>query len=127
MGLHGSIQVRLSELDEVLGDKFLEVGLIFGHVLLQRDDSDGWKVVLLKPEEFHDTSVVLNIGVDEDKENFALELLGGSLELLFDFLEFGRFLGDEEKVVRLDLSAEDDRGGLLGELRDEWQTVGLDP
>ncbi|KAF1747809.1 hypothetical protein GCK72_024275 [Caenorhabditis remanei] len=85
--LDGSIKVVLGELGDVLGGDLLEVWLELGHVLLKRDKTDGWELVLLESEEFHDSGVLLNIGVNVDEEDFSLELLGGVLELS---LEFGK-------------------------------------
>lgn len=127
MGLEVSVEVGPGELDDVLGVDLVEVGLELGHVFLEGDEADGGEVVLSQSEELHDTGVVLDVGIDVDEEHLSFEFLGGVLELRLELLEFGGLLGDEEKIVALDLSSEDDRSGFLGEFGDEGQAVSLDP
>ena len=49
----------------------------FGHVLLHVDDAHVGAVLLGDAEEFHNTLVVLDIAVNQNEKELALEFLGG--------------------------------------------------
>lgn len=72
-------------LHERLDDRGEDLGalrLVLDHVGTQRDESDLWRVLLLHAEELQNTLVLVDLGVDEHEDRFALEALGSSLELV---------------------------------------------
>ena len=61
--------------EEIIKKLTGKVGLLwgeFGHVLLHVDDAHVWAVLLGNTEEFHNTLVVLDITVNQNEKEFAL-------------------------------------------------------
>lgn len=126
MRLDLALQEALAELGDALGRELVRLGLVLGHLLLQRDEPHGRALLLLQPEELEDALVVGVVAVDEDEQDLALEALGRLLEAAQLAVVVGRAPGQEQQDVCLDLTSEDFRGRLLGELDDQRQLVVLD-
>merc|ERR1719454_828328 len=78
------------------------------------------------PKIFHDALVVLDIAINQDEKQFALELLGGGGVVGHDGVEVGGGFGGEEEIVLFQVTTEDLWCGLVGELVDKGQLLLLD-
>merc|ERR1719454_1057515 len=78
------------------------------------------------PKIFHDALVVLDIAINQDEKQFALELLGGGGGVGHDGVEVGGGFGGEEEIVLFQVTTEDLWRGLVGELVDKGQLLLLD-
>ena len=97
-----------------------------GHVLLHVDDAHVGAVLLGDAEELHNALVVLDVAIDQNEQELALEVLGGGGVVGEDGVEVGGGLGGEEEIVLLQVTTEDLGGGLVGELVDKGQLLLLD-
>lgn len=58
-----------AELGDALRRDGAALGLVLGHLVLQRDEADGGALLLLQAEELQDALVVVHVAVDEDEQD----------------------------------------------------------
>ena len=103
----------MHEIPDVVTGDFFGFRLELGHFFLQLDEPHFGCFSLLQSKEFHDPFMILNIGIDGNKEDSSLEILGNGSESFHDGIMFRVRSTDEEKVVGLDFSTENLLGSLI--------------
>lgn len=69
--LQFALSEQCAELRDALCCDGAALGLVLGHLVLQGDEADGGALLFLQAEELQDALVVVNVAVDENKQDLG--------------------------------------------------------
>lgn len=69
--LQFALSEQCAELCDALCCDGAVLGLVLGHLVLQGDEADGGALLFLQAEELQDALVVVNVAVDENKQDLG--------------------------------------------------------
>ena len=99
-----------SNLDESIEwscSKSIIFWLEFDHGVTHLDKSDGWAVFCFKAKEFKNTTIIIDISINQYKKGCSLVVLGGSSEFGSNGIELTVGFGNEEKEMLGNITTED--------------------
>ena len=71
------------------------------------DKSDGWAIFSFKSEEFKNTTIIINISINQNKKGGSLVVFGGTGKFGSNGIELVVGFGNEEKKMLGNITTED--------------------
>ena len=81
--------------------------LELGHWITHLDKSDGWTLISFESEKFQNTTIIIDISINQDEKSGSLVIFCCCSEFWSDCIEFIVWFGNEEEKVLSNITTKD--------------------